>query len=113
MKGRQVELDILNCGASGQVVFEVVCPVTWGEMDPTGDPRQRRCGQCQRRVYRCHDANEAGLRADQGECIAVPTWLAQGVRDHDDGRVVTIGMPRSRRELFAEIVEARLDGGEG
>ena len=108
-KGREHaagQLDILNCAASGRVEFTYRCPMTWEEMAPTDDDRKRHCERCDRAVFRCHDANEAGLRADQGECIAVPAWLADGARESRGPTTLVIGRS-SRRELFAEIVETR------
>jgi hypothetical protein len=79
------ERGILNCGASGAVVFDAPCPVGWDQMQPTGQPRRRFCAQCERNVHLCHDTQEAALRADQRECVAVPMWLVRGVRQGDPG----------------------------
>ena len=95
--------DILNCAASGTVTFSFRCPVGWDEMEPTEDPRQRHCRECQRAVYWCHDANEAGIRADQGECIAVPVWLAEGARKRVQPERLVIAGRVTRRDLLAEV----------
>ncbi len=97
-------MDILNCAASGQVEFQFICQVAWDDMLETGFPNQRLCTRCSRRVYRCHNASEAALRAEQGECIAVPNWLAQGVRREKFPQGV-IGQPKTMLELFTEVVQ--------
>jgi len=99
-------LDILNCATAGVVSFSVECPVGWDRLEATPDPRKRYCGECERPVFRCHDANEAGLRAEQGECIAVPAWLAEGARRETRG-VLVVGRP-DRVALFGRIVAARM-----
>ena len=100
-------LDILNCAASGQVRFTYRCPMTWEQLSATEHARKRHCSTCDRPVYLCHDANEAGIRADQGECIAVPAWLADGARERRGESRVIIGRP-DHGALFADIVHERL-----
>lgn len=100
-------LDILNCAASGRVQFTYRCPMTWEQLTVTDDPRKRQCQGCHRSVFLCHDANEAGLRADQDECIAVPAWLADGARDRHARQRIVVGQA-THRNLFADIVEERL-----
>ena len=101
-------LDILNCAASGDVSFSFQCPVGWDSLNTTGDPRRRHCATCQRAVFLCHDANEAGLRAEQGECIAVPGWLVKVVREHDTPNRLFIGQSQTITELLEEIVQGRV-----
>lgn len=98
--------EILNCGRSGEVSFHVTCEVGWDEMEPTASPHQRLCQLCRRRVYRCFNAVDAGLRAEQGECIAVPAWLAQGARQEKPSCLI-VGRPE-RRVRFQELVEQRI-----
>ena len=102
-------LDILNCGEPGEVVFTFQCPMRWEQMTPTEHTRQRHCDRCARRVTLCVDANEAALRAEQGECIAVPTWLVEGAREDEASRAgrLMVGQARGKLEIFAEIVEAK------
>jgi hypothetical protein len=102
-------LDILNCAASGKVAFHFVCPVGWEALEDTGDPRRRRCPSCQRDVHRCVNIVDAALRAEQGECIAVPAWLARGARDARGTDRLIIGQPRSTLRLFQELEARRED----
>ena len=110
---------MLNCGASGRVVFAYRCPLTWDALTPTDEPRERDCATCRRTVHWCSNLAEAAVRAGQGECIAVPAWLADGVRDlaeeqAKDRRVVVVGMPDLDHEasLLTAVVEAH-DGPSG
>ncbi len=105
---------MLNCGAGGRVVFEYRCPLTWDALTPTDEPRERNCATCRRTVHWCSNLAEAAVRAAQGECIAVPDWVADGVRAAADARgrddrVVIVGMPSRDREaeLLTKAVEAR------
>lgn len=100
-------LDLLNCGGSGRVHFTAPCPVGWENLQETADRRRRWCGGCERSVFLCHDANETAIRAEQGECVAVPAWLAEGVRQRREG-VLIVGRP-SLRGLFSAVVQERLD----
>lgn len=86
--------DLLNCGGSARVEFAFRCPVGWANLTPTDNPRQRHCTQCARTVFLCVDVIEAGIRADQGECIAVPADLAEAARDEagDSRARIIIGM---------------------
>lgn len=107
---------MLNCGASGRIVFDYRCPLTWDALTPTDEPRQRDCAQCRRTVHWCSNLADASLRAAQGECIAVPAWVAEGVREaaarrRGDGRII-IGMVGVRggsveSDLLTEAVERR------
>ena len=101
------ELDILNCGKSGalapSVLFEFVCPMTWEKMEETDSPKQRWCQHCERRVYQCNGAVEAGLRAEQGECIAVPDWFVKGLRREPQGRII-VGTPQYQKR-FQKIID--------
>ncbi len=106
------KLDILNCAASGKVEFRFVCPNTWEQMQTTDSDNKRFCTQCQRNVFKCHNANEAALRANQDECIAVPDWLAHEARqDERPERVLIVGQPTPLRKRLANIVQKRLDEG--
>lgn len=95
---------ILNC----RVSFEYECPLTWELLEVTDDSRKRMCSQCAKPVFWCHDVNEAALRAEQGECIAVPLAISAHVRAHQDDRVMILGQPglAFRRELEAAYVAA-------
>lgn len=109
-KKRAPERAILNCGvAPSQFDFSFKCPIQWAGMEPTDDPRQRHCTSCARKVYWCHDAIEAGLRADQGECIAVPAWLARGLQEEDEATrgVLIIGMSRPISSRIKAVTAAR------
>jgi len=99
--------DILNCGASGVVRFEFRCSQRWSEMEPTGDERKRFCLQCERHVFWCHTVAEAGLRAYQGECIAIPSWLAERVVDDRAMRDTQpgIGMPEKPGQALQRLTE--------
>ncbi|MEL6179420.1 MAG: hypothetical protein AAFS10_10725 [Myxococcota bacterium] len=103
------ELDILNCAADGIVEFELLCPVQWDNMIETEHANQRFCTTCKRRVYRCINSAEAALRAEQGECIAVPDWLAKGARDAraEELSRLAVGQPRRVGDLFKELAEQR------
>ncbi len=72
--------EILNCAASGEVDLDTRCPVGWEAMPETGCTDQRRCAACGRRVFRCVNGVDATLRIANDEVIAVPEWLAAGVR---------------------------------
>lgn len=100
---------ILNCGvAPSQVDFSFECPLQWAAMEPTDDPRQRHCTSCARKVYWCHDAIEAGIRADQGECIAVPAWLVRGLQEDDEStRRIIVGMIPATSERIKAVTTAR------
>ncbi len=76
----KTKLDLLNCAITGRVEFTFPCPVGWDRLQTTDDPRRRLCATCQRSVFRCHNPQEAALRAEQGECVAVPAWLVQAAR---------------------------------
>ncbi|TNE49291.1 MAG: hypothetical protein EP343_12295 [Deltaproteobacteria bacterium] len=95
--------DIINCGQNPKVNFHFECPMTWDELEETGESNQRWCKECEKRVFWCHNNVEAGLRAEQNECIAVPAWLAEGVRNEEYG-VIVVGMPNYRR-MFEEVTE--------
>jgi hypothetical protein len=87
------ERDLLNCGGSARVEFAFRCPVGWANLTPTDNPRQRHCTQCARTVFLCVDVIEAGIRADQGECIAVPADLAEAAREEAGApRGIIVGM---------------------
>ncbi len=103
----ETKTDILNCAASGKVEFQLICNVGWDNMRKTDSPLQRFCTQCSRRVYRCHNASEAALRAEQQECIAVPAWLAQGVRQKQFPQLA-VGQPRTLHKILTEVVKDRL-----
>ncbi len=103
------KLDILNCGASGRVVFDFVCPNQWDNMETTDSERKRYCLACHRDVYHCHNADEAALRIEQGECIAVPSWLAKGAREFEKPRFVIAGFPKTIHNILTEIVQAKTD----
>ena len=99
---------MLNCGASGRVEFTFRCPMTWDALDPTGDPNRRDCARCHRTVFRVHNAVDAALRATEGECIAVPVWLADGVRASAEahGQRIVVGRARSPADLVRDAVAA-------
>jgi len=59
--------QMLNCGASGRVVFAYRCPLTWGALAETDDPRQRGCQSCRRTVYWCSNLADATVLA--GWCL--------------------------------------------
>lgn len=103
------EREILNCGSPQRVSLSFECPIQWAAMEPTDDPRQRHCTSCARKVYWCHDAIEAGIRADQGECIAVPAWLVRGLREDDEStqRVSIAGMPKPMSERIKAVTATR------
>ena len=100
--------EILNCGAGGPVRFAFECPRRWSALTATDDPRRRHCTGCQRDVFWCHNLHEASLRAEQDECIAVPRWLAEGVRD--DTRAITIGQVAPLTERMTAAVTRRVEG---
>lgn len=104
----EARLEVANCGQSDRVSFEFVCPAKWEEMETSDDPRRRLCELCDQVVHRCHDANEAALRAEQGECIAVPGWLVEGVRRSSPTGHLIIGQGKTLRRRIVEVVEARL-----
>ncbi len=100
-------LALLNCGDE-RVRIDFVCPMTWDTLEKTEHARQRFCASCQKRVTLCVNAQEAVLRADQNECIAVPAWFAEGTRRDD--RVLIVGMPQRRKD-WAKVVEDHLNEG--
>lgn len=78
---------ILNCG----VRFEYACLLTWDALEQTDDARKRFCLQCDRPVFWCHDVDEAALRAEQGECVAVPSAIVERIASRHEGGVVIMG----------------------
>ena len=75
---------VLNCG--GQ--FLVRCPMTWGQMQRTEDPRRRFCDQCAKPVFMCQDVQEAALRSAQRECVAIPARMMDAL---EGAPALTIG----------------------
>lgn len=80
---------ILNCG----VRFDFVCDRNWLDLEETADhpstPHKRFCDACKKDVYWCVNVQEAALRIEQGECIAVPAIIAE--RWPDEQPIVIIG----------------------
>lgn len=88
---------VLNCQQDGRVSFQFRCPQVWGEMEQTPDPRRRFCRGCDRSVFLCQNVTEAALRAEQGECVAVPSQLADHLET--ESRVIIAGRLDYKRNL--------------
>ncbi|MCA9544977.1 MAG: hypothetical protein KC613_11325 [Myxococcales bacterium] len=108
------ERRLLNCGAapSTRVRFSYRCPMRWADLTPTEDPRRRLCGACGEVVHRVHDVIEAGVRADQGECIAVPAALADAAQaTADAGRErIIVGRPAAPSEILRQVAVSPKEG---
>lgn len=111
--------EIINCGLSyakpRRVDFLFQCPVSWANMEQdSDDERKRFCQNCERHVFLCHNTIEAALRAEQGECIAVPDWLVEGAREaqHTREGILIAGQPKPTKELFEEIAAAKMNEGQ-
>ena len=50
--------------------MKVVCPKTWGGLQPTGEPNVCHCPQCDESVYYCATDAETIAHARAGHCIA-------------------------------------------
>ena len=90
---------VLNCG----VRFSFVCDRTWPEMearDPS-TPHKRHCSACDKDVYWCVNVEEAALRIEQGECIAVPAAITE--RWPDEQAVVIIGRGSAARDTLEAL----------
>ncbi len=78
-------------------------------MEPGEDARKRFCTSCKRDVFWCHDVNEAALRAEQGECIAVPSAIAEGWPEENgivivgQGSFVRSQLERSYQDLVGML----------
>ncbi len=70
-------LKLLNCGGEHDDLG-VECPMNWDALERTESLHQRFCTSCQQRVTLCVSAQEARIRTDENECIAVPEWLVEG-----------------------------------
>lgn len=104
------ERGMLNCGLAPPLTFSFRCPMRWSDLIPTDSPNVRSCGRCQREVHRCHDVYEADIRAQQGECVAVPMRLVEAVLADEVGRgerLVVGGLKSSTwlRALWAGLPE--------
>lgn len=109
-------LEIRNCGVPGRraprtVQFDFECPRRWPTLRPTASPEVRECDACARTVYRCDTFEEAELRAQRGDCIAVPPALVDRGEAGDEPEGIIMGMPRLQdprrptewsRRLFGE-----------
>jgi len=82
------ERSILNCGQ--KVRFEFQCDQRWDELEGDSDhPRRRFCEQCKKNVFLCVNVEEAALRIEQGECIAVDARVAEHVEHSiEPGRII-------------------------
>lgn len=74
-----------NCGQAPPrslplVRFSFACPRRWASLSATADPRVRHCDGCQQQVFLCDSRQEAENRAHLGQCIAIPSSLAEGIR---------------------------------
>ena len=99
--------ELLNCGARARIELAFACPMRWGDLARTADPRKRICSRCDREVYWCEDGFEASVRADQGECVALPSWVVGGVRaDVEAGDDIRVGQPIRPSERIARVVRA-------
>lgn len=95
--------EIINCGQVERINFHFICPMKWEELDEMDSTNLRWCQECEKRVYWCHDTLEAGIRAEQNECIAVPAWFADGVREDPPSQVI-LGMP-NYTDRFRKVAE--------
>ncbi|MFN3196918.1 MAG: hypothetical protein ACE366_00685 [Bradymonadia bacterium] len=102
------ERSMLNCGQPERLEMTFRCPLTWAQLTPTDEPRQRACHRCNRTVYLCHDIIEADLRAQQGECIAVPVRLVEAMAEEQETSrlaVGGIGSPSRLRRVWDQLQE--------
>lgn len=90
--------QMLNCPQpDGPVRHPLVrtCSQRWSELNVTADPRLRVCTACRADVHLVANVVEARIRAQQGECIAVPPVVSAVVRKNVGARlpdgVVSIG----------------------
>lgn len=74
-----IDRRVFNCRGPDHpnVRFESPCPERWEALTSTHDPYKRHCSTCDRAVFRVINIIDAKLRVSQGECIAVPAWMAE------------------------------------
>ncbi len=62
----KTERTVRNC----TLRMKVVCPKTWGSLQPTGEPNVRHCSRCDEDVYYCATDAETIAHARAGHCVA-------------------------------------------
>ncbi len=71
---RAYEAALLRAGRHDAVRalyrLKFACPVSWSTMEPTFDPKVRRCDQCARSVHAVATPGEFLSMAARGECVA-------------------------------------------
>lgn len=105
---------ILNCAKETPEVLHRLlrpCALRWADLEDTGEERVRYCGDCEHLVYKVANRAEAMVRAQEGECLAVPPSVHARVHERylarygpQEGRII-IGFFSPElfvRELFAE-----------
>lgn len=73
--------------------LSLVCARGWDELETTGDPNQRHCDQCDRRVHLASSPAEFAAIRQAGGCVAV-MLSADSVELPEPGPPVMLGVPR-------------------
>lgn len=66
-----------NCDAH----FDFACPMEWGQLTETADPKVRGCNLCEEPVYYCTTIGEARRHAAQQRCVAIDITVERRPND--------------------------------
>jgi len=98
------KLPIENCATAEdmgiratprRLAFSFECPKKWEELTPTEDGTGvRYCGECEKTVHYCHDADDLRRNANRGNCVAVELGVPRRPGDLEQERfaVTTMGI---------------------
>lgn len=66
-----------NCDAH----FDFACPMEWGQLAETADPKVRACSLCEEPVYYCTTIADARRHASQKRCVAIDITVERRPND--------------------------------